>query len=296
VTLFLDFRSQPAAGSVQRLPAVYEMDLAGAGLTKARWRADRPLAGGRDRHILFATHGFNVSGPKGQVCLIRLQRTLNLDQAFLFVGVLWPGDWHVPVINYPAEGKDAAQCGDNLAAAAKALFPEAQSASFLSHSLGGRVVLQAVKGFELPVGQVCLAAPAVDRACLGPGKAYDAVRGKVSRITVIASDQDRALGAVYAAGSLGGALLGDKHPFGLALGREGASPRPLPPVVNTQIPSDQKHGHGDYFPPSKPGEVNQRADRSMQVMASALSGAAADWPHKGRIHRDPAHPLLDLLP
>src|SRR5262249_42570014 len=57
---------------------------------------------------------FNVSYAAAVPLLTALERTLHLGPRFLFVGVLWPGDWWVPAINYPAEADDAVRCGERL--------------------------------------------------------------------------------------------------------------------------------------------------------------------------------------
>ena len=281
MTLFLDYRTDDQAGDIRPDPAIYDARMvAGAVRREAnlpRVPADRLAA----RHVVFATHGFNVNRRDGTACLEALERELNLGPGVLFIGVLWPGSWYVKAINYPTEGKDASACGDKLAAFATRGLAGAAAVSFLSHSLGGRLILQAVKGLKdqtREIRQVCMVAPAVDDRCLAPGKAYETARRKAGRTTVLASEKDEALGAVYSAGSFAAAILGDDHPYGSALGLKGARPVPLAGLEVCQIPKALVYRHGDYFPPSDPGQTNPKASKSIRVMAAALGGGSVVWP------------------
>jgi esterase/lipase superfamily enzyme len=280
MTLFLDYRTHDQAGDVTPDPFLYDARRVGGAIQRGPRLTALPSALLSGRHVLFATHGFNVNRKDGIGALERLEAQLALGPGYLFLGVLWPGSWHLPVVNYPAEGKDAQTCGDKLAVFAAANLGSATAVSFLSHSLGGRLVLQAVKKLKndnRDVRQICLAAPAVDDHCLGPGKAYDAARLKAGRTTVMASESDEALGAIYSAGSFAAKFVGDGHPFGTALGLKGARPEPLARVALCEIPKDQNHRHGDYLPPGDPARTNPRSISSIRVMASAITGGPIAW-------------------
>ena len=70
---------------------------------------------------------------------------LSLPQSVLFVAVLWPGDFWIPVVNYPFEGGDAKDSGRRVARFCNRRLGKARSFSFVTHSLGARVALEAVK-------------------------------------------------------------------------------------------------------------------------------------------------------
>ena len=138
MTLYLNFRSHSVGGSVAgpflmqgdgtlRPPALQLLDPASI----------RSFIDGKN--VLFGIHGFNVSLEKGSRSLGQLEPYLRLGASDVFVGVLWPGDYWLPVVNYPFEGADAMECGKRLAAYCRDSFAKAQSFSFVSHSLGARL-------------------------------------------------------------------------------------------------------------------------------------------------------------
>lgn len=144
MTLFLNFRSATVGGSVID-PYVLEGDGTAIPL-QLRRLADNELstrAAGKD--ILFAAHGFNVNYENGARSLGRLDVSLGLTGPEMFIGILWPGDWWLPAVNYPFEGATSIRCGDRLARYCNAQLGGARSLSFVSHSLGARVVLEAVE-------------------------------------------------------------------------------------------------------------------------------------------------------
>ncbi len=96
MSLFLDFRTAGVGGGILDEPRVLE----GNGLIDPpdlRYLGQTlPAARIAGREVVFVTHGFNVSRREGVHALARLERDLNLPSAFVFVGVLWPGDWCRP--------------------------------------------------------------------------------------------------------------------------------------------------------------------------------------------------------
>ena len=104
MTLYLNFRSANVGGVVIN-PRAWGGDGTAAPpqltLVKDSDLASRAI--GKD--VLFAAHGFNVNFECGARSLGRLESALGLGASELFVGVLWPGDWWLPVINYPFEGQ-----------------------------------------------------------------------------------------------------------------------------------------------------------------------------------------------
>lgn len=276
MSLFLDFRTEGVAGGVLNDPHVLE----GNGLVDppVLQYLDPALLAARiaGREIVFATHGFNVSRAKGVHTLARLERDLNLPVTFIFVGVLWPGDWWIPVVNYPAEAGDAVQCGRSLATFANTKLSAAGDLSFVSHSLGGRLVLEAVKRLSRPAREVCVLAAAVDDNCLTTPQ-YDAARRNARRISVLASRGDRVLQTAYPVGDfLSDIFYDDDSPERTALGYHGPRPR-AERVLHAQIPGRQ-YGHGDYFPPSDLNAPNDKPMKPEAFISETLLGLPHAWP------------------
>lgn len=278
MTLYLSFRSQSVGGGVVD-PRIFEGS--GNAATPALTLVAPETIASRiaGKNVLFAAHGFNVSLENGARSLGRLEPLLNLGTSDLFFGVLWPGDFWLPVINYPFEGSDAIECGKRLARFCKARLKRAASFSFISHSLGARLVLEAVKQLDRPARAVCLAAAAIDRDCLT--REYAAAFANASRISILASHSDRVLQLAFPAGDLfGGLWRDDNDVFRAALGYDG----PLAAIGATQPPwqinDDADYGHGDYLPPSDPtapapgGKWNSPAE----FMRRTYRGQPPTWP------------------
>jgi len=276
MALFLSFRSAPRAGSVLRDPQM----LQGNGLVDAvrlklldRFPSDA-IAG---REVVFATHGFNVTYEEGVHELARLEHELNLPGTFAFIGVLWPGDWWIPAVNYPAEADDAVACGRNLARFVNRTLALAAGVSFVSHSLGARVVLEAVKRLDRPARQVCVLAAAADDDCLTTTQ-YDAARRNARSIDVLASRGDWVLRLAYPAGDfLSDVFYDDDALARAALGYHG--PRPFPPehAVHAQIPGTV-YGHHEYFPPSRLDDPIGKQAAPIRWISETLRGLPPAWP------------------
>ncbi len=69
-------------------------------------------------------------------------------------------------LSYPAEPKNAMDAGSMLAPFLDANLQNAASISFVSHSLGARVVLQTISQMKLPVRRLIVMAGAIDDDCL----------------------------------------------------------------------------------------------------------------------------------
>lgn len=276
MTLFLDFRTEGVGGGILDEPRVLEgnglidpPELQSLGQTL-------PLARISGREVVFATHGFNVSRRQGVHSLARLERDLNLPPACVFVGVLWPGDWWIPVVNYPAEAGDAVQCGRGLAKFVNTNLSLAGDVSLVSHSLGGRLVLEAVKHLSRPARQVCMLAAAVDDDCL-TSRQYDAARQNAKSVSVLASKGDLVLRIAYPAGDFFSDIFyDDDSPARKALGYHGPRPR-AEHVLHAQISGDE-YGHGDYFPPSDLDKPNDKQRKPEAFIAEALLGLPHGWP------------------
>lgn len=278
MTLFLNFRTAGTGGDVVSDPYVIEGD----GLTDPvalrtlGWQLPADRTNGRE--IVFATHGFNVSYSEGVHALARLEAELQLAPRFVFVGVLWPGDYWLPVINYPAEADDAVRCGRRLAEFANTTLRRAGALSFVAHSLGARLMLEAVKHLERRAREVCLLAAAVDDDCLAT-RQYDDARANAERTSVLASTKDLVLRLAYPAGDLVSDILYDDDGWlRRALGYHGPRPHAPEAVTHAQIAETDGYGHGDYLPPSKLGATNPKTARPREFVYEALLDLPHAWP------------------
>jgi hypothetical protein len=282
MTYFLNFRSKAVGGSIVE-PYLLQGDatVSPVALRAVDWIELGPLTAGRN--VIFAVHGFNVSYEHGARSLAQLETRLNLTRQDLFLGVLWPGDYWLPVINYPFEGNDANNCGQRLAAFSARWLAGAQSISFLSHSLGARLVLEAVRHLARPARMLCLTAAAIDRDCLTTE--YASVTGNAQQISLLASHNDWVLKVAFRIGDPISDLLRDQ-PISAkrALGYNGPpTPAPSPVSGPWQIPDAEDYGHGSYLPPgdtvqAPPVAAAAQWARVAEFMARAFRGLPQSWP------------------
>ena len=203
----------------------------------------------KGKNVLLATHGFNVGYVDGLRSLGRLESLLAPTPSEFVFGVLWPGDWIIPAINYPLEESIATHAGQLLGQFCNDWLAGAQSISFSSHSLGARVVLEAVATLNRKARNICIMAGAIGADCLTAE--YQPAAANCDRVVTLSSMEDMVLALAYPPGDLIADILDDDHkPFERALGREGPDqPLGLPSAAE-QIPDASDYGHGDYLPPS----------------------------------------------
>jgi Alpha/beta hydrolase of unknown function (DUF900) len=280
MTLYLNFRSQAVGGSVIN-PQVFSGDGDVSQPTLAMVAAEKLAANAAGKKILFGVHGFNVSRDEGIRALARLEPALALSSSELFIGILWPGDFWLPVVNYPFEGAHAMDSGRKLADFCNRKLSGAFSLSFLSHSLGVRVVLEAVKYLDRKAEDICLTAAAINRDCLTGG--YAKAAANAGAVSLLASRSDLVLKLAFPIGDPIADVLQDDHtPFQPALGYNGPSPVG-PAIAPWQIPDEADYDHGNYLPPSSPAvTAAQRRDkkwpRAAAFMARAFRGQTQTWP------------------
>jgi pimeloyl-ACP methyl ester carboxylesterase len=245
MTRFLDLRLGPVGGELSRQVAVNQgTSIADyTGLSIAQLLDDI-----RGQHVLIGTHGFNVDREHGIGCLSNWERLLQFTAPSVFVGLLWPGDsiW-LHGLDYPQEPKIADDAGQLIAPFLDANLQGAASVSFVSHSLGARVVLAAVSKLSLPVRRVMLMAGAIDDDCFNTE--FQALAAKVEKISVLASKKDRVLSVAFPLGDLAGGIIAAGHPWWhSALGRTGPS-APAPPNFQApfEIPDNWNFDHGSYL-------------------------------------------------
>jgi hypothetical protein len=281
MTYFVNFRTQNVGGAVTD-PYFLEGDGVAVppALSPVPWATVPSIVAGRN--LLFAAHGFNVSYQDGACTLTWLDRYLDLPFSSLFIGVLWPGDSWIPIVDYPSEGDVAIDCGTRLARLCNDWCAGAQSLSFVSHSLGARLVLTAITGLDRAARSVCLAAAAVNRDCLTSEYASAAKNSR--SISILASRSDDVLKIAYSIGDPLADLLHDDHtPFQPALGYDGPpTPAPAPVQPPWQIPDDAGYGHGDYLPPCNPTPLpparHARWPQPADFMKRAFFTEAQTWP------------------
>jgi pimeloyl-ACP methyl ester carboxylesterase len=274
VTLYVSLRVDKVGGPTRTWPIVQVG--AGGNLSLSDHGTLRQQAQGRD--VVFAIHGFNVNQADGAGSLHRLDLTITqANPGTLVVGVLWPGDYWIPVVNYPWEASDAVNCGRTLAQYIDLNLKGARSVSFVTHSLGGRVGLAAAQALPRRVRTLCVTAAAVDDCCLSTSQ-YQDVLDKTDHVAVLASRKDKVLRVAYPLGDFFSDLFGDRDsPFRGALGFHGPAPRPLPGVVHRQIPEDagsarRGYDHGDYLPPANPSSPETNWQQVAAFMADSLAG------------------------
>jgi alpha/beta hydrolase family protein DUF900 len=263
VNYLLDFRASDVGGAV--VPGTL---VRGAGLgTEADLRAETSVA--------FLIHGFNVNRAGGVDVLQRLAGLLPAGTGMGYVGVLWPGDHWVRAISYSFEGRDADDSSRELTKYIGIVIPKGTQLSFLSHSLGARVVMETIKKLNrthYPIRQVSLTAAAIDDFSLARPRDYSIAVAKSDRVAVLASQKDLVLKLAYPAGdALQAFIFFRRDSFGLALGSHGPKPSgndPVPKqVYHEQIPDSRGADHGHYFPGNPAGQ-------SAQVTANQQSAVA----------------------
>jgi hypothetical protein len=282
VSYYLNFRSQSVGGGVVE-PYVLEGN--GTANPLALRSVDSRLIGPivNRKNVLFAVHGFNVSYQYGACSLGQLEPQIAPGPSDIFFGILWPGDFWIPVINYPFEGGVAIDCGRRLAAFCKRWLRNAQSFSFVSHSLGARLVLEAVENLDRPARAVCLTAAALNKDCLSTE--YAKATANSSAVSILASHKDLVLAVGFRIGDPLSELFTDDHAaFQPALGYGGPpTPSHSPISLPWQIPDYEDYGHGDYLPPGDAVQHNPQLAgaqwlRPAKFMARAYRGQSQNWP------------------
>lgn len=215
------------------------------------------------KDVLIATHGFNVNreaGIAGFCDWEALFSSVPLHGASpgpfpgAFLGLLWPGDSEsLHALSYPVEPENATATGNMIADFVDKNLTAATSISFVSHSLGARVVLQAVSKMTLPVRRLILMAGAVSDQCLT--QEFASVQTKVDVISALASKKDDVLQWAFPIGDLASEIIDHDHPWWeSALGRFGPTQQPEHYRSPCQIPKGWDYGHGNYLQNDPPAQ------------------------------------------
>jgi hypothetical protein len=251
MTRFLDLRLSAVGGGLAASVAMNQGTEIGnyQSLTNAQLMDDI-----RGRHVLIATHGFNVDRAAGVACLFNWEGLLELGPSSVFLGLLWPGDsiW-LHGLDYPEEPRVADDSGSLLGPFLDANFGGAASISVVSHSLGARVLLATVSNMSRPIRRAMILAGAIEDNCLNTQ--FQTAAAKIGEISVLASRADRVLAEEFPLGNFFGGIVDAGHPWWrAALGQRGPlSPRPSNFQAPFMIPDNWDFGHGDYLqldPPS----------------------------------------------
>jgi hypothetical protein len=272
MTRFLDVRLDPVGGVLAASVALHQ----GTGINNyVSLDLQQLLADIRGCNVLIGTHGFHVNRADGIACLSNWEALLQLADPALFIGLLWPGDsiW-AQGLDYPVEPRIANEAGQLVAPFIDANFAGAASISFVSHSLGARVVLQTVANLSLPVRRVVLMAGAIDDNCLVTE--FQTAAAKIGTISVLASKKDAVLAALFPLGNLIGGIIAAGHPWWhAALGHAGPSQRPANLQAPYEIPDGWDFGHHNYLqvdPPPMPAIV---LPTDVPAQGSAIPAAGA---------------------
>ncbi len=276
MTLFINLRRAAVGGGLPTEAYVLSGTSPSALQTLPWAKVQTAIAG---RRLLIHVHGFNVGMQNGVSGAVIMERQLALADDELYLAVLWPGDFRVPVINYPWEYRDAVKAGQLLARFIDQRCAAANDIALGSHSLGGRVVLEALSASARRISQICIAAAAVDADCLI--KNYATALGRTGRLTVVSSVSDNVLRWAYPLGDFFSDVFGDTDSaFGGALGFRGPKPKAVPPVEAFAIPRSDKYDHGDYFPGAAipTNGPDPKWVRSTNYWADVIRGKKAVWP------------------
>jgi len=233
----------------------------------------------KGRHVLIATHGFNVDRAAGIACLSNWESLLQLPQPYsAFVGLLWPGDsvW-AHGLDYPDEPKVANAAGGLAAQFIDDNFAGAASISFASHSLGARVVLETISQMSLPVRHLALMAGAIDDNCLITE--FQAAAAKIGTISLLASKKDSVLSMDFPLGNFFAGIIAEGHPWWrAALGHCGpAKPWPANFQAPFEMPDIWDFKHGNYLQIDPPPTPNLPLPVDVPPQGTLPPATGAGW-------------------
>jgi hypothetical protein len=244
MTRFLDVRVNPGGPPLAKTVAVNQWD----GQTYQSMLLSDLLNDVRGKDVLIGTHGFNVNRQDGINSLSSWESLLQLGANGIFVGLLWPGDsvW-LHALSYPEEPRIADDAGQLMGPWVEENFADAASISFASHSLGARVILEAISKMTRRVRRCTLMAGAIDDNCLNTE--FQQTATSIDEVAVLASKKDAVLADAFPLGNILGGVIAAGHPwFHTALGRSGpAKPWPVSFLAPFQIPDKWNYGHHNYL-------------------------------------------------
>lgn len=243
------------------------------------------------RECLVLVHGFNNTDSEASEAYLGFrnrQREIfsppdpNIYE-HRFGDSFWPGDadwWSffdkVDFLVYPSAVHTSIHAGAELANALLRM-PNLEQVDFIGHSLGCRVVLEALlvlRSHAIPrVRRLVLMAAAVPSEMLEPrGRFYDllaAMSADGTKIDVLHSMQDTVLHQAFPPGQ---SLAGGTEPSARALGRFG--PSPMMPGYHGTISEREITGakHGDYWGHSKTDPSRVATDEAGRFLSLGEAG------------------------
>jgi hypothetical protein len=245
MTRFLDVRLSPVGGDLATSVAIFQGTSISdyKSLDSGQLRSD--ILG---RHVLIGIHGFNVNRADGIEHFSNWEGLLQLSPPSVFIGLLWPGDsiW-AHGLDYPEEPRIANESGNLIAPFLDANFGIAASISFVSHSLGARILLQTISQMTLPVRRATLMAGAIDDDCLITE--FKAAAANIAEISLLASRKDTVLSTLFPIGNLFAGIIAAGHPWWhSAIGQGGpCDPKPANLQSPFQIPDNWNFNHSNYL-------------------------------------------------
>jgi hypothetical protein len=222
-------------------------------------------------HVCFVVHGFNVDRKRGARSgaaisqelgpLGSLNPSLKLTDADLIIPVLWPGDGFIGWSYFTAFSQ-AHKTGEAFAKFLLNPGFDADEVSFISHSLGARVVLRSIdqtlaraKGRpKFRFNKTILAAAAVDTDALDSDEfPHISSQDGPSEIVVLSSMKDSVLRTFFTIGDeIEGAMWDNYDGTGRALGRYGPELSPGSRVRDKtrwyDFQGKANQGHDGYMP------------------------------------------------
>ena len=267
------------------------------------------------RHVCFLVHGFNVDRDRGYTGFGAAAQEMGRSGALPLLGppdgpqqltvpgvevvvpVLWSGDWYLP-INYPFLLPDVRLTGKYFAQLIASSATQMVRVSFVTHSMGARVVLETVQqtlaaaktsGRRTPTFDTAIftAAATSDEVLDDPDYA-DAVDA-IERFVVVSSRADTVLSGAFPLGNAVEQALWPNDPGADdALGRYGPRLKPGSKALGKtewyEIPPNVGQDHGDYFPwpwSAVPPYPNGWSDKRVSIgkLSQALLDAQTPpWP------------------
>jgi hypothetical protein len=294
-------------------PATVWNPAPGGLLTLATW--DETKAQLQNKHVCFLVHGFNVDRDGGYTGLGALAQEMTGDGILpglvapgvaadlktagvdVIVPVLWSGDWYLP-INYPFLLPDIRATADHFADFIWSSATQMAEVSFVTHSMGARVVMETVQRAVANAGSKTI--PAFDTALFTAGAIPDdcldlpdfaAAVGAFRQIGVVSSMSDTVLSGDFPSGNaVEQALWANDHGSDRALGRYGPALKPGSPArAKTTwypVPRTTFQRHNEYLPspldpnvrPGYPNGWDAKRVAIGQMAQAALDGTPPPIP------------------
>lgn len=251
------------------------------------------------KHVCFVVHGFNVDRDRGYTgfgaaaqemapggaltTLIAPIGPMNLSVpgVDIVIPVLWAGDWYLP-INYPFLLPDVRLTGRYFAEFIASSATQMARVSFVTHSMGARVVLETVQQAAITAQKTGARMPVFDTAVLTAAAAsdevlddpdYEAAVTAIQQFVVVSSRSDTVLSGWFPAGNLVEQALWWRDPGADdALGRYGprlkVGSKALTKTRWFPIPPAVQQNHEDYFPEpwnAAPAFPNGWSDKRIKI-------------------------------